>query len=247
MLEKRAILLATVAMAIAGTGDAFAGAFALREQSAYYQGMSFAGNAAGGPSISSMFWNSATVTNTKGFTAESNSTFIVPEVEITPDATVATAPFGGSGDMGSDAWVPASYFGYQVNEEIYLGLAVNSQFGLSTKAGPDWSGQVYARTSEVFSVNANPIVGYKFNDMISVAMGLQVQYLDVRLTRALGVAPGTPGLELTGDDFGFGFTAGVTVTPMQGTDIGLGFRSGSATSWTATLRLAVLRHRSLRA
>jgi len=38
--------------------SAHAGAFAVREQSSYYQGMSFAG-AAAGDDISSMFWNSA--------------------------------------------------------------------------------------------------------------------------------------------------------------------------------------------
>ncbi|MFP4539160.1 MAG: aromatic hydrocarbon degradation protein, partial [Dichotomicrobium sp.] len=38
--------------------SAFAGGFAVREQSAYYQGMSFAG-AAAGDDLSSMFWNSA--------------------------------------------------------------------------------------------------------------------------------------------------------------------------------------------
>lgn len=240
MLGKKAILLGAVSVVAmtAGASSALAGAFALREQSAYYQGLSFAGTAAGGPSISSMFWNSATVTNTKGFTSESNHTFIVPDVRITPDPTVATAAFGDSGEMGSDAWVPSSYFGYQLNEQIYLGLAINGQFGLSTKAGPNWSGQLYARTSEVFSVNANPIVGYKFSDMLSVAVGLQVQYLDVRLTRALAATPPAPNLELAGDDIGVGFTAGVTVTPWEGTDIGLGFRSGVSHTLDGTVNVA---------
>ena len=39
--------------------QALAGGFGI-EQSAYYQGMSFAGAAAGGPSLASMAWNPAT-------------------------------------------------------------------------------------------------------------------------------------------------------------------------------------------
>ena len=35
------------------------GGFAVREQSAEYQGMSFAGNAAAGGGLSGMFWNPA--------------------------------------------------------------------------------------------------------------------------------------------------------------------------------------------
>ncbi|WP_321339333.1 outer membrane protein transport protein [Breoghania sp.] len=226
MTKRKYLLLSVSMVALAGgMSEAMAGGFALREQSAYYQGMSFAGNAVGGASISSIFWNPATVTNTIGMVSESHHSLIVPEVEITPDASVLTAGFGPSGDMGNDAWVPASYTGYQIDESWYLGLALNSQFGLATKAGPDWSGQVYARTSEVFSVNANPIIGYKFNDMLSVAVGMQFQYIDVRLTSATGVAPGGGTRALQGDDIGFGVTAGVLFTPMKGTEIGLGYRS----------------------
>ena len=53
-----------VAVAVAGSlftspGQALAGGFGI-EQSAYYQGMSFAGAAAGGPSLASISWNPAT-------------------------------------------------------------------------------------------------------------------------------------------------------------------------------------------
>jgi long-chain fatty acid transport protein len=39
-----------------------AGGFYLHPQSAYVLGTSFAGAAAGGPSLSAMFWNPATIT-----------------------------------------------------------------------------------------------------------------------------------------------------------------------------------------
>ncbi|MEI2383825.1 outer membrane protein transport protein [Breoghania sp. JC706] len=226
MLKKNHLFL-TVSMAVlaGGATQALAGGFALREQSAYFQGMSFAGNAVGGDSISSMFWNPATLTNTIGLVSESHHTLIVPNSEITPDASVATAAFGPSGDLANDAWIPASYTGYQIDENWYLGLSINTPFGLSTKSGPNWSGQIYARTSEVFSVNVTPTVAYKFNDMLSVGLGMQFQYFDVRLTSATGVAPGSATAGLTGDDIGYGFTAGVTLTPMKGTEIGIGYRS----------------------
>ncbi|HWL74252.1 MAG TPA: outer membrane protein transport protein, partial [Burkholderiaceae bacterium] len=46
--------------------EAHAGGFAIREQSACGQGASFAGVAAGGCDISSMFWNPATMTQFAG-------------------------------------------------------------------------------------------------------------------------------------------------------------------------------------
>ena len=43
----------------AASGTAMAGGFDVREQSALFQGMSFAGAAAGGTALASMFWNPA--------------------------------------------------------------------------------------------------------------------------------------------------------------------------------------------
>ena len=54
---------------IIATAQANAGAFAIREQSTYGQGTSFAGVAAGG-SLSSMFWNPATMTQFQGIVSE---------------------------------------------------------------------------------------------------------------------------------------------------------------------------------
>ena len=48
-----------LALLVASCGEAIAGGFGV-EQSAYYQGMSFAGAAAGGESLTSLAWNPAT-------------------------------------------------------------------------------------------------------------------------------------------------------------------------------------------
>ena len=65
----------------------------------------------------------------------------------------------------------------------------------------------------------------KVNDWLSFGVGPSVQYFDIRLKRAAGVAPNAPSVILEGDDIGFGFTAGVTLTPFAGTTIGIGYRS----------------------
>src|SRR5215510_15281896 len=81
--------------AIALTTDAQAGGFFLHEQSAYFQGTSFAGAAAGGPSLSAMFWNPATITQQGlGLATESAFTWVAPKNDITP--TSATASTGAS-------------------------------------------------------------------------------------------------------------------------------------------------------
>jgi long-chain fatty acid transport protein len=241
LTQKTSVILSlSVVSGIVAATSAQAGGFALREQSSYYQGMSFAGYGTTGPSISSMFWNPATITGAgEGFTFETHNTLIVPNAEITGTFTspgVPLPPFAivlpnssvPSGDIGNDAFIPASYTAYKVNDQVFFGLAINAPFGLATKPGQNWAGQFYSRSSKVQSINVNPIIGYKINDMLSVAFGVQFQHFAVSLKTGVPNVPGFPSGILEGDDIGFGVTAGVTYKPFEGTEIGLGYRSGVA-------------------
>jgi long-chain fatty acid transport protein len=195
--------------------------------------MSFAGAASGSGGLSSMFWNPATITMKPGWQSEWHASLIIPESNIDPAA--GTSPllafppgsgnFIGSGDIGREAIVPASYSGYQLTDTVWLGLSSSAPFGLVTKPEPIWSGQIYARTSKVFSLNLNPIVGVKLTDWLSVAAGPAVQYFDVRLRFATSFLSTAPTATLEGDDVGIGATAGVLLTLPTHTQIGVGFRS----------------------
>ncbi|WP_201864539.1 OmpP1/FadL family transporter [Microvirga soli] len=226
---SRSLSLAAVSLAalVAAQGGAHAGAFAIREQSASAQGYSFAGAASGSGYLSSMFWNPAVITMMPGWWSEGHASLIVPRVEIDP--TTGTAPFllplGASGDIGQDAIVPSSYNSYQINDMLWVGLSTTSPYGLVTDPRQDWAGQIYSRSSKIFSLNVNPVVGVKVNDWLSVAAGPSLQYFDITLKRAGAPLPGSPSVILDGDDVGFGFTAGVTITPFAGTTIGIGYRS----------------------
>jgi len=231
----RSVTLAAVSLLtlVAAQGGAQAGAFALREQSATGQGMSFAGVASGSAGVSSMYWNPATMTMAPGFQAEFHAAGVIPESKINPTYTIPAGlrALGPSGDIGLDALVPASYSSYQVNDRLWIGLYTGAPFGLTTKPNPIWAGQLYARTTSIFSLEAMPTVGYKVNDWLSVGAGLRAQYLKVRYFSATGPSPANPspfagsaGLE--GDSYGFGYSLGATLTPFAGTSIGIGYRSG---------------------
>lgn len=224
---SRSMTLAAVslaALAAAATG-ASAGGFAVREQSATAQGYSFAGAASGSGGLSSMFWNPATITMAPGFQSEWHASVIIPDVQINPLPPTPTLGFGGSGDIGQDAIVPSSYKSYQVNDYLWVGFASSAPFGLVTDPRQNWAGQVYSRSSRIFSANLNPIVGIKVNEWLSFGAGPMIEYFDVRLKNATSPGPAASSLILEGDDWGFGFTAGVNITPFAGTSIGIGYRS----------------------
>jgi long-chain fatty acid transport protein len=219
--------LAAMVCALAALGtEAHAGAFAVREQSAYYQGMSFAG-AGTGDTLSGMYWNSAAAAAAPGMNTETHVSLILPDSEITADGgvTVALGLNPESGDIADPALVPASYANYQINDRLYLGLAINSGFGLVTKPdNENWAGSVIAVTSDVFTININPTIAYKLTPELTVGVGVQVEYLNVRLNNRGGLIGGTTrSAEL--DDIGLGVTAGASWTPVEGTTLGIGWRS----------------------
>jgi long-chain fatty acid transport protein len=216
-------LCAATAATLSTMSVAQAGAFAVRQQSAYGQGASFAGIAAGG-SLSSMFWNPANLANVGRIEIEAIGTGVFPDIDVKLDSQPGI-PGSDEGDIARDAFVPSGYAAYRLNERLVLGVGVNSPFGLVTK----YDGRSILRqngiagTSKISSLNVNPALSVDVTDWLSLALGLQVQHFDARLTRqavgALGIAT------LEGDDTGFGLTAGLRVTPLPGTEIGLGYRS----------------------
>jgi long-chain fatty acid transport protein len=210
---------------VASTGTALAGGFAPKEQSVYFQGMSFAGAAAGG-ALSSMFWNSAAVGQFDGINSDSNYSLILPDSEITATAGSTLLANGAkSGDIGDSAVLPASYFSYQLNNEIVLGMSVNAPFGLTTDPSNYlWAGVTQARESKIETYNFNPTVAYRVAPGVIVGAGLQIEYFKAQLRQSSGVLITSPEIAIKGDDVDVGFTAGILVTPMAGTTIGVGFR-----------------------
>jgi long-chain fatty acid transport protein len=227
-LVRRRLLgsVSLIGIVVCTTTAAQAGGFAVREQSTYGQGASFAGIAAGG-APSAMYWNPATMTQTFGLTTESSVSLLVPDVQNYPALGTSLLALGQSGNIGDSAVVPSSYAIYQAMPNVWLGLSINAPFGLSLSMQPNWAGHPYARNTEAKTYNFAPSVAVRLNEMISIGFGVQVQYIDVDFNS--GLPPPVPALlnnvNLSGDGFGYGFTAGITFTPTPTTTIGLGWRS----------------------
>lgn len=232
-----AIASAVSLLAMAVSGPASAGGFEVREQSALFQGMSFAGAAAGGTALSSMFWNPAAAGYVgNGITFDSSYSLIIPRSDLTVETfDPGTGPIPAdlvgldtTVDVASDAIVPASYMAYRLSSQLVLAMSMNSQFGLGTKPdNTDWIGQNVARASKLFSINAAPTVAYEIMDGLQIGAGIQLQYIDLKRFRVAAGPPSldTPSATLDGLDFAAGYTLGINFRPLPGTSIGVGYRS----------------------
>jgi long-chain fatty acid transport protein len=207
----------------AGIGDASAGGFAIREQSTYGQGASFAGIAAGG-ALSGMFWNPAVMTQFSGIQLEAGFAGIFPNAEHIPGAGSTLFALGGVSDSGKDALVPSTYASWQVAANVWLGLSVNAPYGLRVNFPDAWAGRNYAGNSGLRTYNATPTVAVRVNEWLSLGAGVQIMWATTALWTGLGPFPGT-ALQIEGDGWAFGATLGATITPGPNTQIGIGWRS----------------------
>jgi long-chain fatty acid transport protein len=201
-------------------GEAVAGGFGI-EQSAYYQGMSFAGAAAGGSSLASMAWNPATAGFAgAGLSFESSYSVLVMTAKETVLNPQAQLPLSGSTetDFGQNALIGASFATWRLNDKQVLGMSL-----IGTKAEDgNWLGQYEGLTTSLFNINATPMVSYEIAPGVTIGTAVQIDYFDVKRQTAA-----TPfgAANLRADDFGVGFVAGIDYAPSSATSIGIGYRS----------------------
>lgn len=249
---KTACLAVVAAAALPGT--ALASGYQLKEQSVSGQGTAFAGISAGGNGdASAMFYNPATMGLVEGSQFVQTFTAILPYSKLESASARRAAYAGGSvitgrtdvGDAAQDAVLPSGYFVHSVSPDLKIGISGNGPWGLVTDYSYDWVGRYHGVRSDLRTYNFGPTVSYRVHPTLTVGAGVQVQYMKVELSQVtdFGLRLGRPGaLDLTsdiaGDDWGYGFTAGLLYQPLPTTRVGLGFRSAVTHELEGDVRIA---------
>ena len=233
-----------------GSSSAFASSFALIEQSVSSMGSAYARGSSGLDDASTIYFNPAGMARLHGshlsgglHIINSNTDFEKGSAEYNlPGSPLDGAPVDGKkkDDLDLTAAVPSGYLSHQQSDKVWFGLGINVPFGLETDYSDGWVGRYHALKSELLTVNVNPSIAFRFNDNVSIGLGLNAMYADGELTNAIDgglilasqgaqIMPGSREydgkLKLTGDDWGYGFNAGLLLEPTQNTRIGLHYRS----------------------
>jgi long-chain fatty acid transport protein len=235
-MQKRALALAVgTALGAAGAGVQASG-FQIMTQSASGIGVAFAGMAAAGQDASTAFWNPAAMSLLPGVQGAAVLSYVAPHTEYKDDGTSSLNrlyPLEVLGNGGSDgapnAWVPALYATWMLTPDWSVGLAVNAPFGLTTEWDSPWAGQFFAVKSKIETLNINPVVSFRVNDMVTLGAGFSYQQLKAELTNAVpmpGLSPARAPLgKVDGEDWGVGWNVGALIDFQQGTRLGLTYRS----------------------
>lgn len=125
-----------------------------------------------------------------------------------------------------DAYVPNIYAIYHITDKFAAGLGVVSPWGLKTQYEKDSVARYFATLSSLMTINVNPSLAYKINDMFSVGVGFNAQYADANLNSTFK-HPASTDVQVRnhGDDWGYGYNLGVQFTPIEKVKLGLSYRS----------------------
>lgn len=209
----------------------FASGFQINEHGARALAM---GNAFTGVAndASAVYFNPAGITQLYGTHFSIGATYISPKSTFT-----GPYPSTQQSSLKDKYFTPATFYATQsLGKNFYFGFGFNSPFGLGTEWEGNWALRYNTTQTEIRTFNFNPVVAYKVNDALSVAVGFTVSYADVLIARKLQLAlmpPAVPQpmvfpdahLELKGDDIGYGFNAAIMYKPVQDLSLGLSFRS----------------------
>jgi long-chain fatty acid transport protein len=230
--------------------DVQAAGFALNEQSVSGVGVAFAGGAASGEDASTVFFNPAAMVRVSGTQAVAAIHGIVPDSRFNNQGSfTAGGPLtgGNGGDVVKGVAVPNFYLVTDITPTIKYGFGINVPFGLITQYNGDWVGRYQALKSVIKTVNLNPSLAYKVSDQISLGAGFNAQYINVELSNALDFSTICDGIlgpatcagvginpvpqsqdgavDVSGNDWGFGYNLGVLFQLPTDTRVGLAYRS----------------------
>jgi long-chain fatty acid transport protein len=230
---------------------------ALIEQGVKGLGNAYAGGAASAEDATTIFYNPAGMTRLKGREFIAGFHVIEPSVRFNNTASTISPSFGGAALTGNDGgdgavtgFVPNLYYSQELQNGYWVGLGINAPFGLSTIYDNNWKGRYQAVESKIATLDINPSLAYRFNERFSIGGGLNLQYIEAKLTQAVdytavclsvfgGVTCTTQGLgaatlqsasttgysDNTASDWGTGYNAGLLYEFSPQSRVGLAYRS----------------------
>ncbi len=264
-MKQQLSLRASVCLALTAlsSSSALAAGFQVNEHSANGLGRSMAGQAAMPENAAILATNPAAIGVFKEAQFSGSISFIDPNVDI--DGSVSYALGGqtvgateaNEDDIADVAYIPSFFYTSPINDKFSAGVGIFTSYGLRSDYSDQFEALHFADTAEVTSVTFNPAISYKVNDTLMLGFGLSATYADAEIGSGVSeslspilsaavqsAVPATASIfKLEGDDWGYGWNAGVFWQPTDMTNVALSYRAETklnldgevSSSLTATL------------
>jgi len=233
-----------IAVAIVST-SAWSAGFQLNEFSSSGLGRAYSGEGAIADDAGNASRNPALIMMFDRPTFSAGSIFVDPGVDIT-----GRSPTGASlnsDNIAPTAWVPNLHFVAPINEQFGWGASVTSNYGLATEFNNNYAAGAYGGTTDLETLNLNLSGAYRLDNHWSFGAGFDAVYAKAKIERYAGdlgrivagsgrlppalarQVAGIPGdtqiAYLKGDEWGFGWNAGILYEIDKNNRYGLTYRS----------------------
>ncbi|CSB51106.1 outer membrane protein transport protein [Vibrio cholerae] len=152
-----------------------AAGFQLAEYSATGLGRAYAGEAAMADNASAQWRNPAMLTYLEGTQVSAGAIYVNPNVDV--EGTVNHAQLGkthaSSNDFAHDAVIPNFYLSHQLNEQMALGFALGTNYGMETDLGTEFAASHFGNQASVISKEANLNIAYQILPQLSIGGGVR--------------------------------------------------------------------------
>lgn len=234
MRGKRSFICAVAFLvALLCSGNVWAAGFQLFEQNASGIGNAYAGSAAVAENASTIFFNPAGMIKLQAREISLGVSAVKPSMKFTDNGSTtptaftagATVPATGTdgGDAGGWNYVPNFFLSWGLTKDLYAGIGVSVPFGLATEYESNWYGRYQSIKFAIETLNVNPSIAYRVNDMISLGVGASWQKMKAEYIRQ--AHPTLGQAKLSADDAAWGWNAGALFQLAPATRIGISYRS----------------------
>jgi long-chain fatty acid transport protein len=221
----RSISLAT-AISLTLTTSARCAGLALYETGAPDLGTASAGRAAMAADASTAAANPAgmTLLDRSQLLAASGALLPFTNFDVAPETTTAG---GGGGNSGVFFPIGGFFYVHKLSERLRLGVAVDSNFGLSGDPGKRWVGRYYLTYESIITGTVNPSIAYQVNEWLSVGAGFSFSVARLKFQSKINKIRNVSdaGLALESWDEAFGGNFGILLKPLDKLRVGLTYQS----------------------
>lgn len=234
-MRRLSSALVGVGLSLSWVANSQASGFALIEQSASGQGLSYAGAAASTEDASVMWFNPAGIAVLPGSQAVLAAHRIDPSAKFSNNGSYLAVPgnaISGNGDDGATVGVVPNLYWKRAYGPYHVGLGVNVPFGQHISYQPDWVGRYHATETNLKTYQFNPTLSRKLSKTLALGLGLNAQSVNLEMQQKVNQAALTNGAvtadgnaKIQADSWGYGYNLGVLYTPNTDFKMGISYRS----------------------
>ncbi|WP_034916202.1 MULTISPECIES: long-chain fatty acid transporter FadL [Erwinia] len=232
MNHKSVFAKSALAVAVAiVSSNVYAAGFQLNEFSSIGLGRAYSGEGAMGDTAASASRNPATMALMDRPMFSIGAVYIDPDVNIDGNSSLSGQSLNAN-NIAPTQWVPNLHYVQPINDQWWVGASATSNYGLATEFNNNYTAGPYAGKTDLQTMNLNLSTAYRLNDNFSFGVGFDAVYARAKIERyagetgtALGLPADTQIVHLKGDEWGYGWNAGILYEVDENNRFGFTYRS----------------------